>query len=202
MQIINNIQQKESLMKSFTDGASADMKYLVPCNMPNPDTDWHVCELFCEIKGKKTTSCLQVVGWMPLSSSTRSKWPIYMASVQKRWKNKGRAYCLIFVRLPPQRYLQLGWDWHFLSSCTLKRALYGKIGFLGTEVLKEWFNVLLTCSTMGIQEKLWIMGKAKWPPSFPRYLLSDLQKHCIYRYNMKAWMMSTIFLENMDVTKQ
>ena len=46
MQISNIIHQKNNIMESFRDGGSMDIKYLCPCNMPNPDIDQHVWETF------------------------------------------------------------------------------------------------------------------------------------------------------------
>ena len=45
---------------------------------------------------------------------------------------------------------------------------------MGTKVLKEHFNVLLTCSVTD-RKKLLIMGKAKQLHSFPKYA-SNIQK--------------------------
>ena len=37
-------------MRGFTHRASADTKYLVPWNIPNPNIDWQVWKLFCKAR--------------------------------------------------------------------------------------------------------------------------------------------------------
>ena len=63
----------------------------------------------------------------------------------------------------------------------------------GTKVYKEYLTILLTCSAVGKEEKLWLVSKAKLPHSFPQDA-SNLQKHCIYRHYLKVLMISSVFI--------
>ena len=81
--------------------------------------------------------------------------------VTHQWKN----HSPIFVRVPLKHVYNSDKTSIFFFAILSRSFVQKDKALVGTKVLKEWFTVLLSCSSMGRKEKLCLVGKAKSPYS-------------------------------------
>ena len=221
-QINNIVLQKQRIMKDYESGKNATGKYLSDFKLQYPEIDSEVWDFFMSACSKN----IPVNGPMLLSeaneSAFRHNYTNFQASngwlqkfctrhmikmsalhgesadvsddVVDIWKKKLPSVCngyadrdiynmdetAIFYRLLPNRsYIQKG------ETPS------------GTKIIKDRYTVVVCANLAGDKEKLWIIGKAKQPRSFPRKKahLSQFNCHVEYRANKKGWQTTEFYLE-------
>ena len=201
---------------------NADTKYLIPKRIQHPDIDEHCWKFFCDARSKNIPvngPMLQAEavnaslkfgkdgfvasnGWL---QSFIHRHKIRMVNLHGESADVDKSCCDQWLEKLPE--LCQGYQDRDIYNCDETGIFFRSVptkSFVrenevhtGTKVLKDRFTVLLTCNLAGEKEKMWIIGRAKKPHSFPKHS-ADMQHLCIYRNNSKGWMKSDIFIDYLN----
>lgn len=217
-QVANIIASKETIYDTYTKGGKASLKYLAPRHMKHSDIDEKVWQFFCEARSKnipvngpmlqaeaitvakslgKTEFCGSN-GWL---ESFADRHQLKMANlhgegaevseeVVEQWMEKIPELC---VGYEPKNIFNVDETGMFFRAVPTKSFITKDERAAGTKVLKERFTVLVGGSATGEKLKLWVVGRAKKPHSFPKN--GPPANQFIYRHNSRGWMTSEIFIE-------
>lgn len=217
-QVNNIIGDQQTIEQAFRDGTNTKVKYLVPRTLKYSDIDKEVYDFFLQCREKNIPvsggalqrhaliSSLKLGhndftasnGWL---DSFTYRHQLKLATLHGESADVDPEVCAQWREKLPE--IMQGYkpeDIYNCDECGISmrsiptRSLIRKGEKAGgTKSLKERFTVLFTASATGHKEKMWVIGKAKKPRSFPSF--SVYQNAFVYRNNTRAWMTSSIFQE-------